>query len=79
MASWGKNEKGERKKEENYIKRWGKGLKNAFRGGVLRPPCLRTGLRPARRKLICREKKQGGGNDQNAQCIYLENMHNIKL
>ena len=36
MISWGKkigvrekNEKGERKKEENYIKKWGKGLKNA--------------------------------------------------
>ena len=43
----GKDEKGERKKEENYIKKGERGLKSAsfcaiistkFRGGVFRPP-----------------------------------------
>ena len=29
MAAGGKNEKRERKREENYIKKGGKGLKNA--------------------------------------------------
>ena len=70
MVSWGeknkslgKNEKGERKKEENYIKKGEKGFKNAS-----------FWLRLARRKLICRGKKlnlkrgEGGG---------LIRMHNI--
>ena len=47
MVRGGGNEKGERKKEENYIKKGERGLKNAspwaiiskkIRGGVCRPP-----------------------------------------
>ena len=73
LASWGKKyelgEKGDRKKEENYIKKKGeKALKMHI-----------FGLRSARRKLICRGKKRisregpGDGDDQNAQYISMKN------
>ena len=55
-----KMKKGKEKKEENYIKKGGKGLKNVsfwvinskkFHGGVFLPPS------PPRRRLIRRTKK----------------------
>ena len=68
---------------ENYIKNGGKVLKNAsfwvinsknFRGGSSDPPCRRSGLRPARRKLVRRGKKmiskRGGG-----EMIELDNIY----
>ena len=67
--------KGKEKKEENYIKKGGRGLKNAsfraiiskkIRGGVFRPP-LQTYLLGKKINL----KRGGGGNDQNAQYISL--------
>ena len=62
----GKNEKGERKMEENYITNGGKGLKNAslwvinskiFAGGSSNPPCTPP-WRPGKKKW---SKKRGGG------------------
>ena len=44
MASWGKNEKGERKKEENYIKKGERGLKNASPWAVISKIISRGGL-----------------------------------
>ena len=54
-----KNEKGERKKEENYIKKGEKGFKNASFWDI-------------NSKKIESQKRGGGGNDQNAQYISLD-------
>ena len=86
MVSWvknlnqelgGKNEKGERKKEENYIKKGEKGLKNAsfwdinflkiFTGGLPTTPLALTYLSEKKNE----SQKRGKGNDQNAQYISL--------
>ena len=93
MVSWGeknkslgKNEKGERKKEENYIKKWEKGLKNAsfwainstnFAGESSDPPPLPSGgASPCPQQTYLSWEKiesqmRGVGNDQNAQYISL--------
>ena len=60
-----KNEKGERRKEEYYTKKGGKTLKNAVgRDFALPAANLFVGKK-------IESQKRGGGNDQNAQNIFL--------
>ena len=73
LSAGEKNEKGERKKEENYIKKGEKGLKSAsfwvinskkFPRGFSDPPCRRAGVVPAAYLLAggkFESQKRGGG------------------
>ena len=58
-----KNEKGERKKEENYIKKGGKGLKNTSFWAINSKTDLSGKIKES--------QKRGRGNNQNAQYISL--------